>query len=299
MVEITLLALAVLVVLVLVPGVTRSWIARRQERLNLDTVAGPEPEVEIGSTEGPGSVERRLLGAGFGIGQFAFLAIVIVAGLIGFLLIIELVPRATWPALLGACIAAYLPWFIVTEIAVFRARRFEEKLVDTIDLIVGALQAGEVPDRALASAADLSDEPVRSELEELVSRLGLGMAIERATARIMTRYDCEGAQLFAQTLIAKWQTGGDLAPVLISVNAILRERLRLRLRLKGQLAGASLSAIMIAILPYLLIPFFLWRQPRWVDHLVEHPMGPQLLFGAMLLQLLGFLWLRRIMKVRM
>lgn len=299
MVEIILLALAVLAVLLLAPGLARSWMEGRQEKLNLERVAGPEPEYETGSSEGPGALERRLLGAGFGIGQFAFLAIVIIAGLIGFLLIIELIPGAIWPALLGGCIAAYLPWFIVSEIAAFRARRFEEKLVDSIDLIVGALQAGEVPERALASAADLSDQPVRGELEELVSRLSLGMAIERATGRIVSRYECEGAQLFAQTLIAKWQTGGDLAPVLISVNAILRERLRLRLRLKGQLAGASLSAIMIAILPYVLIPFFLWRQPRWVTHLVEHPIGPQLLFGAMLFQLLGFLWLRRIMKVRM
>ena len=68
------------------------------------------------------------------------------------------------------------------------------------------------------------------------------------------------------------------------------------MRMRSELIGARLSGVVIAILPYLVIPFILWRKPEWMQELATHPMGPPLLVGAILLQIVGFVWLQRIVR---
>jgi Flp pilus assembly protein TadB len=109
-------------------------------------------------------------------------------------------------------------------------------------------------------------------------------------------YDSEGLRIFSQTLIAKWDVGGDLAPVLLRVSRVMRDRLALKMRLRSELAGARLGALIVSVLPYLLLPVLLWRRPEWLRSLLEHPVGLQLLLAAILMQLLGVLWLRQILR---
>ena len=125
------------------------------------------------------------------------------------------------------------------------------------------------------------------------------MNVRRALQRIDLGYDCEGVRLFTRTVIAKWQAGGDLAPVLETVNQVLRERIRIRWRLDSQMSGARLAQMLTALMPYVLIPFFLWQRPDWIDRLRDHPLGPKLFFGAVVVQILGLLWMRRIMRIEL
>jgi Flp pilus assembly protein TadB len=165
--------------------------------------------------------------------------------------------------------------------------------------MVGSLEAGENPTQAFASAAEASRSLVRREFREVARRLTLGMHIRRALRRIIEGYDSEGVRLFTQTLIAKWEVGGDLIPIVESVARVIRERLKVSLHLKSQLAGARISSVMIALIPYALVPFFLWQRPESLERLLDHPLGPTLLTLAVLLQIIGFLWLRRLLRIEM
>lgn len=244
-------------------------------------------------------LRRRLLVAGLDVHPAFYLAGLAVAAGAVFVLVRGLLPQTPIPAFVAALFAAYGPDAAVRSWGRFRAQRFEKRLVDAIDHMVSALAGGENATQALASAAAAAEEPVRSELREVLDRLDLGMPIDRALARIVEGYDSEGTRIFIRTLSAKMRAGGNLAPVLKSVNRIIRERLKLRLKLQGQLSGAQFSAIAIAILPYTLLPFYVWRKPDWIARLLDHPLGPQLLFFAFLLQVFGFLWLRRILRMEL
>jgi tight adherence protein B len=160
-----------------------------------------------------------------------------------------------------------------------------------------ALDGGEPPANALATAGVSAEEPAKAEIREAHQRLQVGFSVRRSFARMIERYDSEGLRLLTQTMIVKWQAGGDLSPVLRSVNQIARERLRHDRELRTHLAGAQASAILVAILPYLLLLFFIWKRPEWFREIVGTPLGLQLLTIAILLQFVGMLWLRRLMRV--
>jgi tight adherence protein B len=304
--EIILLVVAVIAVIVLGLDLIRGPARRRRQRAFLERLSSEEAEEEDeeggppppeAQEAGASRLQRRLRGAGLPIPPILFLALTLVLGVVVFFALLNAFPGVYLAAGLLALLIMLIPYVLIGEIGRWRAWRFEEKLISAVDFLVGALRAGENPTKALSSAADVARDPVQAELKEVVSRLNAGEEIGRALARLRERYDSEGVRLFVQTLIVKWRAGGDLAPVMRSVAAIMRERVRVTLRLRSELTAVQVAAVVLAILPYLAIPFLLWQRPTWAPSLLSHPLGPTLLVIAVALQVIGFLWLRRMLRV--
>lgn len=298
--ELLLLALLAGAGLLLARDLGGSGRARREEeRARLERLGNGAPGHEEPPPPRPGRVERRLRAAGLDVGWPLSAGVALLAAVLAFLAVGTLVPRLPLVAVLAALLAPLGLWLGVLGWGRRRARRFEARLAEAVGFMVAALEAGQNRVKSFASAAESSDGMVARELRGVTRRLDLGMEIQPAMQPILDGYDSPGVRLFVQTVVAKWRLGGDLAPVLASVARVLRERLHVRLRLRRQLAGARLSAVLIALLPYLAIPLFLKVFPELIDQLVSHPLGPRLLVTAILLQVAGFLWLRRIFRMEL
>lgn len=277
------------------------WRERRERRA-VDRLRRGTPRADALSPafgRAPSPLQRRLRAAGFPDSPLLYLSVVfMVAGFFA-LWILELF-RGLWPpALIAFGLSLSFFHLLVREVGRVRSLRFEEKLVNAVDLMISALRSGENPPQALASASAASPQPVRREFADVVHRLSLGMPIRGAVAGMMGSYDSEGVRLFCNTLAAKWSVGGDFAPVLHSVNRMMRERLRHRLHLRSQLAGAQLSSLLVAAAPYVLLLGFYVQRPDWLDRLLNHPIGSALLFSAIAVQLLGLLWLHRMLRMEL
>jgi len=299
--EMVLLLLALGVALFAGGELYREAMRRRTEREHLDRVAGGEATSGLDASHDgertPGRLERRIRTAGLNLPVWMFLlavALFVFAIAAGVWAVIPQLPLA---AVLAGLLALYLPFSLIEASSHRRARRFLEKFVDAIDVMCAALDGGEPPSNALATAAVSAEEPAKAELREAHQRLQVGFSVRRSFQRMIERYDSEGLRLLTQTMIVKWQAGGDLSPVLRSVNQIARERLRHDRELRTNLAGAQASAVLTAVLPYLLLPFFVWKRPEWFHELTGTALGLQLLTVAILLQFVGLLWLRRLMRV--
>jgi Flp pilus assembly protein TadB len=303
-VEIILLVIALAALVVLALDLRRGPRRRQREREYLERLSAEESDEDPTAAEEllrppSGRVGSLLRSAGLGLGVIPFLALCFALGVLAFLGILSLSSRAWLAAILVGILAFWIPTVILREWARWRSWRFEERLVEAVEFMASALSAGENPAQALASAAAASRQPVRGELEAVGRRLGAGVRAEGALAPLVRRYDSEGTRLFVQTLAVKWLAGGDLAALLRGVAEVMRERVRVSLRLRSELAGVQISAVIIAILPYALIPFFLAMRPTWAPSLMGHPLGPTLLGFAVALQLFGFLWLRRVLRVEL
>lgn len=307
--EALLLAVTTLVVALVVVDLLRNELRDRQDRKHLGRMedrVGGRPAARRAAEEADetgwrrlGTVERRLLAAGLPVGPYTFLSGSVLLGLLAATGLYALLPAVPVAAVAAGALGAYLPWVAVSAVARRRAHRFEERLADALGFMVGSLQAGENPRQAFSSAAEASEGAVRREFLEVAHRLRAGMDIRRALRRIVEGYDAEGVHLFAKTLTAKWQVGGDLVPILQSVARVVRERIRVRMRLRSHLAGARVAAVAVALLPYAVIPVFQWQLPQVMDRLVTHPLGPTLITLAVLLQIIGWLWLARILRIEL
>jgi len=293
-VEVIVLVAALLVAALLVADFVRRRGRERSERELLEQLT--DEQAQTVSSPPPGVIEKRLRAAGLSGPPEAYLFATSLLAAAVTLIVLRFFPE--WPiaALIGVAFACYLPWAAIAEWARRRARKFEEYLTESLDLMSGALHAGGNLTQALRAAGAASEPPVRREFDEVVRRVGLGMPLDRAFDRMVTGYPCEGVKLFSQTLIAKQQAGGNLTPVLKSLNETLRDRWRQQRQVQAQLAGARLTGIAGVLLPYVLIPILLWLEPQWFVTLRHHPLGPPVVFLAVMLQLLGMLWLWRILN---
>lgn len=236
------------------------------------------------------------LSLGLTVQPLLVLTALVLLSLAVFLVFMELFPDS-WLAPPIAALAFLLACLgVMRDYAQWQAKRFEERLIDAIDIMVAALNVGENTVKALETTADSTRGKISAEFREIVKRLDLGLEIDQAVQHMVGTYDSEGVRLFTQSLRAKWLVGGDLAVVLLSVNRIIRERAKLRMQMGGQLSGVRYASLFLAFMPYLLYGFFLWSQPGWVAMIHEHPSGSKLIYGALALQVLGLLWLLRILK---
>ena len=49
----------------------------------------------------------------------------------------------------------------------------------------------------------------------------------------------------------------------------------------------------------MLVPFYITQQPTWWNHLTQHELGPLMLFSAVILQIIGFLSVRWLLRIEL
>lgn len=210
--------------------------------------------------------------------------------------ILELFPQRPWLAVIAAIAVLVVSLFIINDLSLWLRRRFEEHMVDALDLIHAAVLGGLAPRQALQAAAKVSPKSVKKEFNDIVVRLDYGLGVHKAVEPMQRRYNTQGVRLFSQALVAKWHSGSDFGLMIKSVGDLMRDQIKLRKLIVGQLSGARYAAIFTGLLPYLLVPLFLWKQPDWFAPLHQNPNGASYVLGAILLQLFAFLWLRRLLR---
>lgn len=301
MIELLLLIVALAVAGFLAWRVLKPIREVRQDQSHVATLIGTMGggTVSVREDAVPSPFARRLRAAGIDVEPGLVLAGILVFGILVALLIAMWLPGVIWAYPIFGIVAAWVAWAVIVDIARWRSWKFETRLADAVDLMVGALSAGESPVDAIASAAEGALEPVKTELRGVVQRLQASVPIERAMRPLAERYDCEGVRLFSQLLIAKWEVGGPLAPALQSVNRTIRQGVRLRGQLQTQVANAQNAAIVVAVLPYIVAGIFMWKHPEALRRVLALPWGPHMFMGAVVLQVIGFIWLRKLLRTEL
>lgn len=242
---------------------------------------------------------RTLRSAGIRVYPPLFVAVVVLFALMLALMFGDLFAHSLFLSFSLAGLVLIILMSGIAEMGRTRAIKFEEKLLDAVDLMIAALKAGETPRKALQTVSEVTKDPVKREFASLASKIESGMSIQQAVTQLVHEYPSEGVRMFCSILVAKWNAGGDLAPVLGSVNKVMRERLLYRMRLRSQMAGARVTSYMVGLFPYVVLWTIYSFIPTWIDRLVGHPLGIPLMVGAFFLQVLGFVWVRSMMRVEL
>ena len=190
-------------------------------------------------------------------------------------------------------------YFVLDDLVTWRIKRVETELVDAMDTMHSSLQAGLSPLQAISTAASLAKGPLKAELTEIVTRLSSGYDASQSVNRLVNRYNTEGTRLFAQALVARHQTGSDFNAMLQAVTKLMRQRIQQYQFINSQMSGTRYAAFFCGLMPYVLIPLFVSQEQHWFAPLLDHPNGANFLSTALLLQIIGFFWLRKVLKANL
>jgi tight adherence protein B len=179
-----------------------------------------------------------------------------------------------------------------------RLKKFAVQLPDALELISRALRAG----HSLASGFNLVREempaPVGIEFGRVFEEQNLGIPMEEALDQMTVRVPNLDLRFFATAVILQRQTGGDLAEILDKIGHLIRERFKIWGQVQALTGEGRLSGIVLLALPPALFLAVYRLNPDYVMLLFNDPMGKQMLAGAVVLQILGALVIRKIINIK-
>lgn len=179
-----------------------------------------------------------------------------------------------------------------------RQARFSSQLGETLQLLAGSLRAGYSLMQAIDAVAREAQAPSSEEFRRLVVETRLGRELIDALRAMEARVQSEDFGWVLQAIEIHRDVGGDLADVLDTTAATIRERDQIRRQVKGLSAEGRLSAYVLMALPFGVGFVISIVNPAYLRELTHGgALGWGLLGVAGLLMAGGALWLRKICKI--
>lgn len=225
-----------------------------------------------------------------------FLLCSVVAGCVAFFLMM-IVGRGLAVAIIFAVIAALCPYFYVKYVTWKRMRRFLEQMPDGLDMISQSLQAGLGLTQAMVYVAKEMPDPLGTEFSVFIEEVNLGLPLADALKKLEERMKLPEVRLFNTALLVQREVGGSLAELLNKLSDIIRDRFRIERMIKSLTGQNRMSAWVVCSIPPFLAVFMFLREREMMNEMLTHPAGRAMLAAALLLEVLGILVFRKLIKI--
>ncbi len=179
-----------------------------------------------------------------------------------------------------------------------RLKKFAVQLPDALELISRALRAGHSLAAGFSLVHEEMPDPVSMEFGRVFEEQNLGIPMEDALNQMTARVPNLDLQFFATALILQRQTGGDLSEILDKIGHLIRERFKIWGQVQALTGEGRLSGVVLLALPPLLFLAVYRLNPDYIMLLFTDPMGKQMLAGAVVLQVVGALVIRKIINIK-
>ena len=99
-------------------------------------------------------------------------------------------------------------------------------------------------------------------------------------------------------VILQRETGGNLAEILDGTAAVIRDRFRILGDVRSMTAHAKLSGLILSVLPLAMAGVIIFVAPDYLRGLAQDQLGRILIVTAVVLQVIGYLIMRKIVNIK-
>lgn len=178
-----------------------------------------------------------------------------------------------------------------------RMAKFEEQFPEALDLLSRALRAGHAFQTAMGMVADDLKEPVGPEFRKSFDQQNFGLPLRDSLFQLADRIPLMDVRFFTTAVLIQRDTGGNLAEILDNLAHVVRERFRIRRDIRTKTAHGRFTGLVLLGLPAGLGVILSLINPDHMDLLFSHRMGQQMIGVAIVMQVIGFFWIRKILDL--
>jgi tight adherence protein B len=212
---------------------------------------------------------------------------------------LSLLPGLHWlVVLLIALTVGTFPFLHVLRKRSKRTRDLERQLPDALDLMARALKAGHALASALQMVGDEGQDPIATEFRIVHDEINYGVSVETALSNLASRVPSTDMRYFVVAVLIQRETGGNLTEVLGNLSALIRERLRLLGKVRVLSAEGRMSGWVMGCLPFVVAAIINVINPQFMAVLWTDPLGLKIVYAMLFLMLMGGLWMRKIIRIR-
>lgn len=243
------------------------------------------------------NLDKRLDHAGLKISTSRFLLIVIAIVVFGFLFC-YLITKMFWFTLLFVLLLIAAPPIYLEILKQKRIETFTEQFPEALTMIARSLRAGHSFTSAIQLIGQEIADPVGELFKTAYDQQQLGLRITDTLDNMNERMDSLDLRFFTTAIGINIEVGGNLAEILDNLSHTIRERLRIRRQIQVYTAQGRLSGYVLAALPLVTFVIFQFLLPSYERVMLTEEMGRYALILAVVMQVIGFLFIRKIINIR-
>ena len=200
-----------------------------------------------------------------------------------------------WMGLAAVPAGVFCPWAYVGHKVKQRRNKMLSQLPDAFDLMARAVRAGNTFWQAMLSASQEFEAPISLELGYCHEMQNLGLPHEAALRDLARRTGLVEMRILSEAVTIQEQTGGNLAEILDKLTIMVRERFRIWGKVRTLTAEGQMQALVLLALAPGMFVLMLFVNYDYARMLIDWH-GSVLLFGTVICEGLGWLWIRKIVN---
>jgi tight adherence protein B len=200
-------------------------------------------------------------------------------------------------AAFAAIVGAMIPWGWLRYRRSARLKRFEEQFPEALDLLSRAIRAGHAFQTAMGMCADELPAPVGIEFKKSFEQQNFGLPLKDVLNEMTERVPILDVKFFVTAVLIQRETGGNLAEILDNLAHVVRERFKILRQVRVHTAHGRFTGYVLMALPATLAAVLAWLNPEHMDLLFKEKMGQTMIMGAIVMQTIGYFWIRWVIKI--
>lgn len=203
------------------------------------------------------------------------------------------VTRSWLPGLAATAVGCLCPVLYVGRQRAARIHKLCLQLPAAFELMSRAVRAGQTMSGAMQLVATQAAPPISQEFGLCCEQQNLGLPQEVAFKDLARRTGVMELQMFVVAVLVQRQSGGNPVEILNNLAAVIRKRLRLVGRVKALTGEGRMQAVVLAVLPVVAFAALFALNRSYAQILLDRPL---VLAGTFCSELLGVLWIRKIIN---
>jgi tight adherence protein B len=198
----------------------------------------------------------------------------------------------------GVTIAMWsVPKFIVRALWERRCGTFVDQMVDAMTLMSNGISAGLSVQQCMERIVDNMPNPISQEYALVLSQMRLGRSMSDSLNDLGTRVPRPDVLMFVMAVNILQETGGNLGETFTTITSTVRDRQKVEKKIEAFTAQGITQGVIISLVPLVLLLTFYIVDPTYVEPLFTTALGLVALFMMFVLQVLGGLMIRKIVRI--
>lgn len=190
-----------------------------------------------------------------------------------------------------------LPFLLIKKFKKIQIEKMEQQLPDALMLISGGLKSGASLSTALFQLTHECLPPLKNEIALIIKEQKVGLPLNDALFNFQQRMPINSVVLMTTSIRIALETGGELAETLTKAAETLRQINQSEGKIKALTAQGKMQAWVVGLMPIALILVLSQMEPEAMEKLWSTPAGWIALTGIALFEVMGMIFIRKIVNI--
>lgn len=175
-------------------------------------------------------------------------------------------------------------------------RKLEQQLPDFLNAVSSGLSSGSSLLQSLEMSNEKTPRPLNHLMGGILNMVRAGMPLEKAMEKTAAGLKRGSLLLALYSMAASYRSGGNMVQSLSQLANLCRERENLRKKILASTAQSRMQGTVLVLVPVFFLIFLFFTSPESFSEVLDSSLGKKLLLAAGILQLLGTLMIKRMLR---